>query len=153
MYNSVEFLLRAEGKAVEEGLAEGAARGLLSRLCVVDSTDAALIVAPVGILSVANDNARVQQRAAHDPEHGRYLAGREKVVDVDLDLGPLKRESAAVGCGALAGRLGTRGGRHGGRMGGGGWVRAMDRVLRSWTAHASMCRPARTMDVKGGRRC
>ena len=117
---------------MEESLAEGAARGLLSRLCVVDPTDTALIVTPVGIFSVANDDARVQQRAAHDPEHGRHLARREQIVYVDLDLSPLQREGAAVGCGALADRFGAGRGRHGGAKGGGGrgCDGAMKRVLR-----------------------
>lgn len=41
---------------MQKRLSKGAAWGFLTRLCVVDSTDAALVVPTVGVLSVANND-------------------------------------------------------------------------------------------------
>lgn len=61
---------------MQQCLAKGPARGFLTGFCVVDSADAALVVTTIGILSVADDEARVQQRATKDPQRGRHLAWR-----------------------------------------------------------------------------
>jgi hypothetical protein len=41
---------------MQKSLSKGAAWWFLARLCVVDSTDAALVVAAIGVLPVANND-------------------------------------------------------------------------------------------------
>jgi len=84
----------------------------LSRPCAIYSSQATLIMASVIILPVSNDNTRVQEGAANGPEKCRHLPWRQKVVNMYLNLSPLKRESISVVGGALAGGLRARRGRH-----------------------------------------
>jgi hypothetical protein len=74
VYYRVQFFLWSEGEAMQKRLSKGSAWWFLAGLGVVDSTDARLIVSAIGIFSVANNDTRVQERAADGPKHGRHLA-------------------------------------------------------------------------------
>lgn len=117
LYNGLELLCGSKGEAVEDGLLEGAAWRFLAGLCPVDARQVPPVVAAIGIFFIANDDARVEQRAANGPEDGRDFAWGKQVVDVDDDLGALERQCAAVVARAFASRLGAgRRGRHSGRV-------------------------------------
>ena len=73
VYYGVQLFLRSEREAMQKRLSKGSAWWLLAGLCVVDSADARLIVSAIGILSVANNDTRVEERAANGPQHGRHL--------------------------------------------------------------------------------
>lgn len=48
-------------------LSKGTAWRFLSRSCIVDSTDTALVVATISVLPIANNDTRVQQSATDSP--------------------------------------------------------------------------------------
>lgn len=103
---------------MENRLSECSTGRLLPWLCPVHASQAPPVMSPVCIFPVANDNARVQQRAAYGPEHGCDLAWRQQIVDIDGDLSPLQRECAAVVLArALARWLRAGRGRHAARKG------------------------------------
>lgn len=92
MYDGIQLFCGAEREAVEDGLLEGAPGRFLHRLGPVHARQAAPVMAAVCILSVADDDARVEERAAYGPQQRRDLARRQQIVDMDDDLGPLQRE-------------------------------------------------------------
>lgn len=59
---------------MQKRLSKGPAWWFLTRLCIVNSTDARFVVASISIFSVANNDTRVQERASDGPQHGRHLA-------------------------------------------------------------------------------
>ena len=61
---------------MQQRLPESAAWWFLSRLRVVDSANAALIVAAICVLSVADDDAGVQEGAPNSPQYCRHLPWR-----------------------------------------------------------------------------
>ena len=65
--DGIELLLGSEREAVEHCLSECPARRLLARLGEVDAADAALVMASVCILPVANDHAGMQEGATDRP--------------------------------------------------------------------------------------
>ena len=82
LYDRLEFLCRSEGKAVQNGVPEGSSRRLLSRFCPIDAGQVAPIMSAICIFLIADDNTRVEERAADCPQYCRDLAGREEIVDV-----------------------------------------------------------------------
>jgi hypothetical protein len=110
--DGIQLFSGAERKPMEHCLSKRSAGRLQPRLGPVYACQTAPVVAAVCVFAVADDDARVKQRAAYSPEHGRDLAGGQQVVDMDDDLGALEGEGAAVRVGRLARRLGTAGGGH-----------------------------------------
>ena len=77
MNDGIEFFFWAERETVKDGLSESTTRWLLARLGEVNTSHAAMVMASVCILSVANDDARVQKCTSDCPQHSRDLSGRE----------------------------------------------------------------------------
>lgn len=73
----VNLLGRRQREAVQELALEGAARRLRLGLGPVYARAAALVMAAVGVLAAVDDDARVQEGDAAEPEGGRKATGLE----------------------------------------------------------------------------
>ena len=71
----VDFLGGAEGEALQDVAAPGAAGRLEVWPCPVYAGDAALVVPAVGVFAAVDDDAGVQERAADGPEEAGEPAG------------------------------------------------------------------------------
>lgn len=110
LYYGLEFFCWSEGKAVQNSLLESATGRFLARLRPVYASQVPPVVSAICIFPVANNDARVQQRAANGPQYSCNFARGKEVVDVDKDLCPLERKSTPVVARGFAGGLGAGGG-------------------------------------------
>ena len=75
LYDHLNLLLGAEGEALQDVAAPGAAGRLEARFGPVDAGDVAAVMPAVGIFFAADYNARVEEGAAEGPEDRGQAAG------------------------------------------------------------------------------
>ena len=68
--DGLDLGLGAECEAMQDGGAKGASRWFQMWLCPVDPGHAAFVVSAVGIFTIIDNDARMEEAAANRPEDG-----------------------------------------------------------------------------------